>query len=227
MEGSDGRRAESERRARTPGTVGSLARFTVLGAALLLGGDARRPATERPAAPANAATEEAAPDSPYEHIADLPPGTALVGRHLRIVRDGREDLLLSVRRRDGALELAVNGKEYAVQDSVLLPNVSIGRAIDAVDLQDGFVRLLSAEFGDVDVPRAEVERVLDLLDASESPVVSASVNVHFRPKEGTPLAAGIAMRRMWNGWKEGDPESYEIGCVRKNPPVTMAMRDRD
>ena len=219
----DHRAAESVQ----PSIIGRLrtaGRFAVLGSALFLGGHEKRESIDPVPTPEFIATE--APHDDCDDPATLPPGTPLVGRRLRIRREGVRDVVVRIVQRGGALELDVNGKTYGLQDTM---NVSVGREIGSVDMGDGDVSVHAPEYGIALVTRAEIERVLDRLAEAESPVVTADVRTRFTPKPGTALGAAIAMKRMWNGWREGDPESYDVTFVRTNPTVgalAMAATDR-
>lgn len=203
------------------GGMASAGRFAVLGATLFIGGhEWKEPAKER-AKETYVSTESQCDgcDDPGE----LAPGTQLVGRRLRIRREGVRDVVVRIARRDGAVELDVNGKTYGLQDTL---NVSVGRAIGNVEMGEGEVSVHAPEYGIAIVTRAEIERVLDQLADAESPVVTADVRTRFTPKPGTALGAAIAMKRMWDGWKEDDAESYDVTFVRRDPATgALAMAD--
>lgn len=210
----------------TPSVLGGMAaagRFAVLGAALFLGGHETREPPPREGGGREAVHEELACDG-CEDPGTLPRGTSLVGRRLRIRRDGVRDVIVRIVRRNGAVELDVNGKRYGIQDTM---NVSVGREIGAVEMGDGEVKVVAPEYGIALVTRAEVEAVLDRLADAESPVVTAGVRTVFTPKPGTALAGAIALRRMWNGGESDGPETYDVTFVRTNPPTTLAMATGD
>ena len=201
------------------GGMASAGRFAALGAVLFVGGHEWREPAKEPAKEAYVSTE--AQCDACEDPGSLPPGTQLVGRRLRIRREGVHDVIVRIVRRDGAVELDVNGKTYGLQDAM---NVSVGRAIGKVEMGEGDVSVHAPEYGVALVTRAEIERVLDQLAHAESSVVTAEVSTRFTPKPGTALGAAIAMKRMWNGWKEGDLESCDVTFVRKEPAAqALAM----
>lgn len=217
MEVSKDHRAAEKVQPSIIGGMKTAGRFAVLGLALTLGGhDTKQP--HAASAPADTVQRDC---DGCDDPSTLAPGTPLVGRTLRIRRDDVRDVIVRIIRRDGALELHVDGKAYGLQDTM---NVSVGRAIGTVEMGDGEVSVHAPEYGVAIVTRAEIERVLYRLADAESSVVTADVSTRFSPKPGTALGAAVAMKRMWNGWTEGEPESYDVSFVRRDPePVTLAM----
>ena len=161
---------------------------------------------------------------------DLEPGRALdlVGSRLLIPGETRfvdgkeapgEDIELDVRRRDGEMELVVNGKAYRIQDTM---NVEVGKSIVSATLTDGVVTVVTTTHGTAKVDRPEIDRIVrQLAGAAHSPV-PVSVSTNFAP-EGALLSGSIAISRMYRGWKEGDKESYDIGFERVEPDQRLAM----
>lgn len=205
-----------------PSLVGGIAaagRFAVLAAALTLGGH------ERPMQPAHKPAADVAEGSLCDGCEDpstLAPGSSLVGRRLRIVREGARDLVVSIFRDRGAIAIDVNGKRYGLQK---FTGVAVGEKIDAVEIDGDDVRISSKEYGHARVSRAAIEAVLDKLAASESGTVTADVSARFDPAPGTLVHAGIAAKRYFSG-HDGGPEAFDVTFEREDPPTALASAAR-
>lgn len=203
-----------------PAKVGKLtaaARFAVLAFALTINGDGYTPDAIATDQPDTAVSECDGCDDP----ATLAPGTSLIGRRLRVNVDGSRQLLVRVLRRDGAVEIDVDGKTYGIRKTL---GIAVGKKITAIDMGDGDVRIASAEYGVAIVTRADIERVLAELADARSHEPSTTVDARFTPEPDTVLAASIAAKRWYEGWK-GGPERFDIAFERVDASTALASRD--
>lgn len=195
---------------RSPETIGgmrSLGRFVVLGLLLAVPGDATHTAKNPPRAEARA---DVADDQGEFDPSSLERGeeAELIGKSIRIVRDGRPDAVVSIRRRRGEVELSMNGNAYRIRDAM---NVNVGGAIVSATLRDGIVTIATTEHGTAKVRWSEAERIALMLDGR--PDASMAVSTVFEP-QGAALCGAIALRRWYNGHTPGDEETYDLAFDR-------------
>lgn len=185
-------------------------RITILGMLPCLGGDLQQRPSRIDECPAYAAVAQdaEAPFIPYEGIAA---GNSLIGTRILY----GDTLHLEIHQRDGELELSVNGKRYGMQETM---GVAVGKTINTVTAEENGICIRAAEYGDASVNQTVMNDVLTELSVSNTPTVTINVSTHFTPCEGTPLATAMCMRRMWKGWKKGDPESFDVTFIRKHAP---------
>ncbi len=139
-------------------------------------------------------------------------GRSLIGPDMRSERTGAEPIAWGIDRTRGTLHIVVNDKAYAIGNHPLMPMVDVGSKIEDVTLRDGIVEIHSAAYGAARVNRAEVERVLTLLSNAESPAIRVMVAARYEPKGGTPIAAAMALKRLWH--ERDTPECYTVTFER-------------
>jgi hypothetical protein len=199
------------------GKLTAAARFAVLAFALTINGDGYTPGRIAADPPDTAVSECDGCDDP----STLSPGDTLIGRRLLLKREGVRDLVIRVVRRNGAVEIDVDGKTYGIQHTL---GVAVGKKITAIDMDAGGVKVTSEEYGAAIVTRAEIERVLGQLADANSHEVTANVDALFTPQPGTVVAASLGMKRWCNDYK-GGPESFGVTFERADPPAALASRD--
>lgn len=203
-----------------PAKVGKLtaaARFAVLAFALTINGDGYTPGRIEGDKPDTAVSE----CDECEDPAMLAAGSSLIGRRLLLKREGVRDLIVRVVRRNGAVEIDVDGKTYGIQQTL---GVAVGKKITAIDMDVGCVKITSEEYGEAIVARTEIERVLGQLADSRSQEVTANVDARFTPQPGTVVATSIAMKRWYDG-HDGGPETFGVTFERTEAPTALASRD--
>lgn len=205
------------------GGVQAAGRFAVFAAMLTIGGDRVpdapicRPASVRIAQEKTPTIERIDPNT-LKHGETL----SLIGKKLRIPREGRPDLLVDIGQHDGELEVTVNGKTFRIQDTM---NVAVGKSIVSAELCDGVLTITTTEFGTAKVDRSDVDDILDeLAKADTTKPAVAKVSTNFAP-EGFLLTNAINASRYCRGWKEGDKETYDIGflCIHDTSDTALAM----
>jgi hypothetical protein len=199
------------------GGIKTAARFAMLAAALGVYGHDATPPRQHARAPDTVGTACDDCDDP----ANLESGTSLIGRRLLLKREGVRDLVVRVVRRNGALEIDVDGTTYGIQETL---GVRAGEKITAIDMDRGDVKIVSAEYGDAIVTRAEIERVLGQLADARSREVTANVDARFTPQPGTVVAASLGVKRWCNGY-DGGTEAFGVTFERVEPPTALASRD--
>ncbi len=199
------------------GKLRAATRFAVLALVITIGGYALYPKKAVPDQPDTVVTE----CEDCDDASTLESGESLIGRRLLVKREGVHNLIVHVVRRNGAVEIDVNGKTYGIQKTL---GVAVGKKITAIDMDGGDVKITSEEYGDALVTRAEIERVLGKLADANSQEVTANVDARFTPQPGTVVAASLSMKR-WCDDYNGGPESFGVTFELMNPPTTLASRD--
>lgn len=132
----------------------------------------------------------------------------LIGRGIRITREGEPDMYVLIERRNGVVELSVNGNTYRIRDTM---NVNVGAAIASATLRDGIMTIVTTEHGNAKVRWSEVERIASTLDGRTN--VDQTVSTIFDP-QGTALCGAINLRRWYKGHTPGDEETYDLAFDR-------------
>lgn len=209
--------AKEEAQPNIVGGIKSAARFAVLAGALSIYGHDTAPPQRYATHPDTAENECDGCDDPSA----LESGATLIGRRLLLKREGVRDMIVRIVRRDGSVEIDVDGKTYGIQETF---GVEVGKKITSIDMRGGDVSIVSHEYGEAIVSCAEIERVLDALARSQSQEVTANVDARFTPQPDTVVAASLNMKRWCNGW-DGGPEAFGVTFVRTNAPTALASRD--
>lgn len=115
---------------------------------------------------------------------------------------------VSIERRNGVVELSVNGNTYRIRDTM---NVNVGAAIVSATLRDGIMTIVTTEHGTAKVRWSEVERIAGTLDGRTN--VDQTVSTIFDP-QGTALCGAINLRRWYKGHAPGDEETYDLAFDR-------------
>lgn len=203
MEVERDHRAIERGRVSDSGTVNGLLRHVVLGVALAIGAGGCA-AVNAPSSAVNAQR------------------TSLIGKTIRLQREGRADLVLSLRQTNGTLEIAVGEKTYVIPQHPLVPGKPIGESISNVEMDDATVWITSS-YADIELSRAEATRLLEEMEAFDGEALSTDASVVMTPKDAT-LDTMVKAQRLFTGGRQGDTESFPIGLSRKKPDRELALQ---
>lgn len=196
-------RALEASRTSDPETINGLLRHVVLGLALAMGSAG--------CAGINAPTSAVSAQR-----------VSLIGKTIRLPREGKEHLVVHVRQANGTLEILVGEKVFVIPNSPLVPGRPIGESISNVEMDDSTVWITSS-YADIELTRAEATRILEQLDACDGDTLSCNASVVMTPKD-TTLEALVNAQRLFTGARRGDTESFPIGLSRKKPDRELALQ---
>ena len=194
-------------------------RFAVLGVVLAL--PAHDPVLHRhPHSPIDIPRETTDDDAWLDlDSVDAADTVQLIGKNIRIARENASDLHVAIRRRNGEVELSVDGTSYRIRDTM---NVNVGATIASASLHDDIVTITTTEHGTANVRWEEVMRIARMLDGRWN--AETTVSTVFEP-QGAALCGAIGLRRWYKGHTPGDEETYELAFDRVDAPSEEVAMD--